>query len=261
VTAAADLLGRGEETALACWAAIAGGVPAARVVRPAGAGIAVFPEGPERAVYNNAILTRDLPGPERAAALDAVESVYAAAGIGAFAAWTHESDPGMRAELERRGYRLAEITRAMGSELGEVASPEADLAPPDWEEYLRVLELPPGLLAGVDPAAFHVVIARCDGAAAATGMAFDHDGDAGIYNVGTLAHARRRGLGTAVTLQLLHDARARGCRTATLQATEVAERVYASAGFLDLGRILEYAPPWGEDQGDHWGDGAAAARR
>jgi hypothetical protein len=35
----------------------------------------------------------------------------------------------------------------------------------------------------------------------------------------------------------------RGCSTASLQSTAMAERVYAAAGFRDLGRILEYVPP------------------
>ena len=73
-------------------------------------------------------------------------------------------------------------------------------------------------------------------------MAFDRDGDCGIYNVGTLPHARRRGLGTALTALHVHDALGRGCRTASLQSTEMAERIYASLGFRDLGRILEYVP-------------------
>ena len=73
-------------------------------------------------------------------------------------------------------------------------------------------------------------------------MAFDHGGDCGIYNVGTLERARRRGLGTALTALQLHDALARGCRTASLQSTQMAERVYAAVGFRDLGRILEYVP-------------------
>jgi predicted GNAT family acetyltransferase len=50
-------------------------------------------------------------------------------------------------------------------------------------------------------------------------------------------------VGTALTAAHLHDALARGCRTASLQSTEVAERVYVSLGFRDLGRILEYVPP------------------
>jgi predicted GNAT family acetyltransferase len=53
---------------------------------------------------------------------------------------------------------------------------------------------------------------------------------------------RRRGLGTAVTARLVEDAAARGCATATLQATETAERLYAAVGFRDLGRFVEYVP-------------------
>jgi hypothetical protein len=41
---------------------------------------------------------------------------------------------------------------------------------------------------------------------------------------------------------LLRDAAARGCTTASLQSTGIAERVYAAAGFRDLGRFVEYVP-------------------
>jgi GNAT superfamily N-acetyltransferase len=61
-------------------------------------------------------------------------------------------------------------------------------------------------------------------------------------HVGTVEKARRRGLGTALTAAQVHDARARGCRTASLQSTQMAERVYAAVGFRDLGQILEYVP-------------------
>ena len=54
--------------------------------------------------------------------------------------------------------------------------------------------------------------------------------------------AERRGLGTAVSARLAHDAATRGCGTASLQSTEMAERVYATVGFRDLGRILEFVP-------------------
>ena len=73
-------------------------------------------------------------------------------------------------------------------------------------------------------------------------MAFGLGGDCGIYNLTTLERARRRGLGTALTALHVHDALARGCQTASLQSTKVAERVYAAVGFRDLGRILEYVP-------------------
>jgi ribosomal protein S18 acetylase RimI-like enzyme len=156
----------------------------------------------------------------------------------------HESDEAMRDDLEARGYALDTTTRAMGMALDEIRlpRPEIELAPPDWLEYLRVLELPAGLLDDVDRGVFHVRIARHAGESVATGMAFDLGDDSGIYNVGTLGHARRRGLGTAVSALLVHDAAARGRRTASLQSTAMAERVYAAVGFRDLGRILEYTP-------------------
>jgi GNAT superfamily N-acetyltransferase len=97
-----------------------------------------------------------------------------------------------------------------------------------------------------DHAAFHLLAARADGEMVAAALAYDFGGDCGIYNVGTLERARRRGLGTALTAAQVYDARARGCRTASLQSTEMAERVYAVVGFRDLGRILEYVPVEGE---------------
>jgi hypothetical protein len=89
---------------------------------------------------------------------------------------------------------------------------------------LRIVGVAPDFLSAADPAAYRIVVARLDGDSVAAGMAFDFDGDCGIYNVGTL------------------DAVARGCRTASLQSTEMAERVYAAVGFRDLGRFLEYVP-------------------
>jgi hypothetical protein len=54
----------------------------------------------------------------------------------------------------------------------------------------------------------------------ATAMAIDHAGDCGVFNVGTLESAGRRGVATAITNRLLHAATIRGCVTASLQATE-----------------------------------------
>lgn len=85
-------------------------------------------------------------------------------------------------------------------------------------------------------------MARLAGENVATAMAFDHDGDCGVFNVSTLEAPRQRGLGTALTARHVHDAVERGCSTASLQSTAMAERVYAAVGFRDLGRILEYGP-------------------
>jgi len=239
-----ELYRRGASTLVASWEEYARGAVGAAVRRLPGVAAAVFPNEPERAVYNNALLDRDLDPAERTRAIDALEAAYRDAGVRRFAVWAHESDRPLHAELDRRGYVFDSSTRAMGMWLEDVRlpRPEIELAAPDWSEYLRIVGLPAHFLSGADPGAYHVVLARLDGSTAATGMAFDLDGDSGIYNVGTVEHARRRGLGTAVTKLLVHDALARGCRTASLQSTEMAERVYSALGFRDLGRIFEYVP-------------------
>jgi GNAT superfamily N-acetyltransferase len=242
-----DLYVRGTATLLASWEQYARGSPGAALERLSGVSAAVFPSEPERAVYNNAVLDRDLGRSERAAAVDAMATTYDSAGIDRYAAWVHESDEGMCAELSSRGYRIEESTLAMGMSLDEIAlaRPTVDLEPlqwPDYLDYLRILGLAAGLLGGVDPSAFHTLGARLAGESVATAIAFDHDGDCGVFNMSTLEAARRRGLGTALTARHVHDALERGCSTASLQATPMAERVYAAVGFRDLGRILEYVP-------------------
>lgn len=237
-----ELYLRGTETVLASWDAYARGSRDAALRRYPGVAAAVFPNEPERSIYNNALLELHLAPSERANAVDAMEAAYAEAAVTRFAAWVHEVDRTMAVDLERRGYTLADTTRAMSMELEalRVPRPDIELGATDWDTYLRTFALPPGLLTGADHGAFHLLVARVDGEDVATAIAFDHQDDCGIYNVGTLEHARRRGLATAITTVQLHDALARGCRTASVQSTKIAEGVYASVGFRDLGRILEY---------------------
>jgi GNAT superfamily N-acetyltransferase len=239
-----DLYRRGAATLLASWEEYARGSVGAALRRLSGVAAAVFPSDPERAVYNNALLDRDLGPSERAGAVEAMEGAYRSAGIDRYAAWVHEGDEGMRAELTRRGYTLAEFTRAMGMSLDDVSLtvPEVELGPPDWAEHLRIIGVPPDLLSGADPSGFHILVAQLAGENVATAMAFDHNGDCGVFNMGTLEAARRRGLGTALTARHVSDAVERGCSTASLQSTAMAEGVYAAVGFRDLGRILEYVP-------------------
>ena len=151
----------------------------------------------------------------------------------------------MRADLERRGYTFDTSTRAMGMSLDDTlrARPQIDLA------TARLGRAPPNRrrAAGL-PRRRRLRRLSTSSSPASTARPSPRrwrstsTGDCGIYNVATLEHARRRGLATALTAIQLHDARARGCETASLQATPAAERLYAAAGFRDLGRILEYVP-------------------
>jgi ribosomal protein S18 acetylase RimI-like enzyme len=132
----------------------------------------------------------------------------------------------------------------MAMALDEIRVPrrEVNLAPAEWHEHLRIIGAPPELLRGADLSAFQLLVARLDGESVSTAVAFDHDGDCGIYDVATLEQARNRGLATALTALQLHDAITRGCRTASVQSTPMGERVYVAVGFRDLGRIVEYSP-------------------
>ncbi len=239
-----ELYLRGTETLIASWEMYTRGVPDAAVYRFPGVDVAVFVHEPERGVYNNALLGRGLASQEREAALDALAATYAAAGITRFAAWVHERDAAMRGDLEGRGYRLDASTRAMGMTLADMClrRPQIEAASLDWGEYIRLFGYPAGLLGRADHRAFHLVVARLGGEPAASAMAFDHGGDSGIFNVATLEHARRRGLGAALVTHQMHDARDRGSQTASLQSTPMAERMYAALGYRDLGRMLEYGP-------------------
>lgn len=227
---------------LGSWTRIAEGTAGASIEQFPGAVVAEFPTGPERLFYNNAVLARDLDESRVREAAGAIIRAYENAGIDRYAVWAHESEQAANAEMTHRGFRVDTTTRAMAMSLDEIAvpRPELELGPSDWNEYLRIIEVPGELLAGVDASHFHILVARLEGENVAAGMAYDHDGDCGIYNVGTLPHARRRGLGTALTGLHLYQALERGCATASLQSTESAEGAYAALGFRDLGHFIEY---------------------
>jgi GNAT superfamily N-acetyltransferase len=234
-------------TLVASWSRCAERTAEASMEFLPGAAAAVFPTGPERAVYNNTLLARGLDRSGAAEAASAIGGAYADAGIESFAIWVHESEEHAIAALNDRGLHVEESNRAMATTLGglPLPRPELDVGPADLREHLRVAEAlgaPEGLLAGVDPDDFEVLVARSDGQGAATVLAFDHGGDRGIFNLGTLPASRRRGLGTGLTTLLLHQAAESGCATASVQCSELAEGLFAALGFQDLGRFIEYVP-------------------
>jgi GNAT superfamily N-acetyltransferase len=67
---------------------------------------------------------------------------------------------------------------------------------------------------------------------------------AGIYHVATVAEARGRGIGAAVTLEALRHARDLGATRAALQSSPLGESVYRSLGFRHRGPLAMY--DWGQ---------------
>src|SRR5690348_8539726 len=114
------LYARSVATLTASWEAIARGSAGAQVQRLPGVTAAVFPSEPERSIYNNAVLDRGLSAEERAAAVEATQAAYATAGVEHYAAWVHESEDELAAELGTQGYTIAESTRTMAMSLNEL---------------------------------------------------------------------------------------------------------------------------------------------
>lgn len=90
-------------------------------------------------------------------------------------------------------------------------------------------------------------VAWLDGTAVATSSVCLSAEVAGVYDVTTLPAARGRGIGAAVTLEALMEARREGCRVASLQSSEMAFGVYRSLGFrhcCDL-TLYDWRPEYG----------------
>jgi GNAT superfamily N-acetyltransferase len=237
-----ELFDRSVATLVRSWAYLAAGSPGAAVIEPAGATIATFIHSPDREFLNNAVLPRGLT--TLGGTLDEIERAYRDRGIERYAVWVHESDAAVAGEIEARGYEYDSSTRTMAmaiADFAEVDTSWLDLAEPSLDEFWRIIEVD-GMVPDLDPTGGHFYMARFNGEAAATLMAFDHDGDCGIYMVGTVAAARRQGLATALSAHAVAAAKERGCTTASLQSTAMAEGVYTSVGFRDLGRFDEYVP-------------------
>jgi GNAT superfamily N-acetyltransferase len=83
-------------------------------------------------------------------------------------------------------------------------------------------------------------LGRMRGEPVASTTLFLSAGVAGLYFVSTLPAARGRGIGGAMAAWALQEARNRGYRIGTLQATEMGLPVYRGLGFREYGRFEIY---------------------
>ncbi|MEX2292951.1 MAG: GNAT family N-acetyltransferase [Acidimicrobiales bacterium] len=90
-----------------------------------------------------------------------------------------------------------------------------------------------------------VLHAFVDDQPAGTGMVAAIGSVAGLYNIAVLPDARNRGLGAAITVELLRAGAAAGCSEAILHSSEMGFPVYRSLGFETVCDVQTYVwvPP------------------
>jgi ribosomal protein S18 acetylase RimI-like enzyme len=175
-------------------------------------------------------LPADLGDALRAAGLEAAESeVGMTADLAALRTST-AGPPGLRIERARTAGQVRDFA----------AVNAANWSPPD-ADVLRFYEAAaPVLLA--EEAPLWLYVGYLGDEPVATAELTVGGGVVGLYGVSTRAAYRRQGLGGALTLRSLLDARAAGHRTAVLQASAAGVGVYARLGFVSTGRFTEYKP-------------------
>lgn len=213
----------------------------------------------------NSVLPLGAPQ-DLAAAVDAVEALYAAAGKPAvFRLGDPEAPPGLAAELDARGYDVGVVTDVLvrhdvtGS--GPVALPPGVAlavaeAPDDaWLDTWAALagrrrDVGRRILTGA-PAAY-LTATDVTGAPVAIVRAALADGWAALSCLQVAGGARRRGLGRALTLAALGAATERGASRAFLQVeatNDAARALYAGLGFVPAHRYAYRRQPTGGSVG------------
>ncbi len=164
--------------------------------------------------------------------------------------WRLEGPPELRVEVERRATELGLGVGRLRP--GMLVAPAALRPGPDVPglEVERVVglcrlatftstlvegmggapvpDLPP---IAREPAGTDCYLGLLGGEPVATAIRYSDGGVAGIYGVATLARARRRGIGRAMTEHALRDGFAVGDQRGFLQATEIGRPLYEAMGF------------------------------
>jgi GNAT superfamily N-acetyltransferase len=88
-----------------------------------------------------------------------------------------------------------------------------------------------------------VYVGYADGAPVVSGMGWRTGRTIGVYSIATIASARRRGYGAAMTARVVADGVVAGCDVAALQASEMGRPIYERLGFRIVVRYAAYVDP------------------
>lgn len=216
---------------------------------------AIVPEARERSIMNSVFPS----GFDRLEPVyEDLAASYREADIAAWTVWLHEDDSELRAFLEEKGHAFDGAPVAMTLEF-EGWEPE-DLGDLDWDgngsfaELGRLNDLaygyPPetgmanALLEPSEPLGIRLYRARVEGEVACVLGILDVEGDAGVLFVATSPQKRGRGLASRLLTAALIEARERGLKTSSLQASALGSPIYERLGYVTHFRfnIFEHRP-------------------
>lgn len=154
--------------------------------------------------------------------------------------------PGMAADMHRL---REEVQTPNGLRIVQVADSQTL---EDWREaFYTSFNIPveagqawvdATLQVGFAQAPWRCYVGYLDDKPVASSILFNGAGVASVYGIGTIKEARRKGIGSAITVRSLLDARAQGYRFAVLISTEDGFPVYQRLGFREvdcrIGRYL-----------------------
>ena len=221
--------------------------PHGRLLELDGMIASIVPAAPERSVFNAVVYEQ---AAALLAALEEIATAYEDAGIEAWTVWVPGGEEKVVEALAAAGHRLDASPEAMARSLDDAERPGPDPLD-DWTAQAQIAEVaavndasyPFGsdpftrAFSSLPPSSAHLYAARVDGDAAAVLMTHDHDGDMGVWAVATMPAARGRGLSRALLAHAMADARARGCETTSLEATQLGRPVYERLGYRPLGVV------------------------
>jgi GNAT superfamily N-acetyltransferase len=202
---------------------------------------AIVPACPDRSVINS-VTYRDAGSLE--AALEELGAAHEEAGVRAWTVWVPEDDREAVALLGAAGHQLDATPMAMVLDLARLPDPDARGL--DWDDratpadVARINDHAYGFQEPTFGAAmttlpadlpWRLYEARVDGEPVSVLGTLDDGDDCGIYLVATLKGHRGKGLSRRLMHVALAEARDRGLRTSSLQATKLGYPVYERLGY------------------------------
>jgi len=211
----------------------AGGV----VAEQAGVVASFVPGAPDSPTLNAAIIVGDELGLDQ---LDQMRERWEMIGVRRWGVWVDGANWTVTDTLRLARMRVTTSSPGMAAEIadlsinGRAPARETDLATvghvndlaygnPDARLERTLSPLRPGLL--------HAYVEELRGRPASVALALHHQQDCGISFVATAPHARRQGLASHVMQTVALEAQQAGLTSATLQATNLGEKLYVALGY------------------------------